>query len=197
MAPTYRWRLRRRTARRHLRTSRPATVQPPGRPPQRPLRSHQRTSLRLARLRRPILALPRPYALRSTLLLARYRNRLLPHASRCQRLPADHAAHLGSHTVCPRGACRRRSRRRLARRRSRRRLQQHDLRRGDGVITRRSATSLPGQWSFSSLNVETEALPGKLHGRGPPFGKKPGKGRMKVDRYRMRFDGGGGGRERT
>ncbi|GAC98734.1 hypothetical protein PHSY_006328 [Pseudozyma hubeiensis SY62] len=64
---------------------------------------------------------------------------------------------------------------------------------GDGVITRRSATSLPGRWS--SLLVkreEAESLPSELHGVGPPFKKKgPGKGRLKLDRYQMRFDGQG------
>ena len=62
---------------------------------------------------------------------------------------------------------------------------------GDGVITRRSATTLPGNWS--SLLVkrsETEILPERYQGKGPPF-KPPRKARLKLDRFRMHFDGQG------
>ncbi|KAJ9478732.1 hypothetical protein PHBOTO_002248 [Pseudozyma hubeiensis] len=64
---------------------------------------------------------------------------------------------------------------------------------GDGVITRRSATSLPGRWSSLLVKrAEAESLPSELHGVGPPFKKKgPGKARLKLDRYQMRFDGQG------
>uniref|UniRef100_V5GIM4 Lecithin:cholesterol acyltransferase n=2 Tax=Kalmanozyma brasiliensis (strain GHG001) TaxID=1365824 RepID=V5GIM4_KALBG len=63
---------------------------------------------------------------------------------------------------------------------------------GDGVITRRSATTLPGQWArLLAKREETETLPQELWGKGPPFKKKLGKGRLKMDRYAMRFDGEG------
>ncbi|SJX66075.1 uncharacterized protein SRS1_13516 [Sporisorium reilianum f. sp. reilianum] len=63
---------------------------------------------------------------------------------------------------------------------------------GDGVITRRSATTLPGAWSrlFAS-RTETEVLSEKWHAKGPPFKHKPNKARLKLDRYRMHFDGEG------
>lgn len=67
---------------------------------------------------------------------------------------------------------------------------------GDGVITRRSATSLPGKWAtLLAKREETETLPEELWGKGPPFKsipeKGPGKARLKLDRYRMRFEGEG------
>ncbi|SNX83532.1 uncharacterized protein MEPE_02239 [Melanopsichium pennsylvanicum] len=67
---------------------------------------------------------------------------------------------------------------------------------GDGVITRRSATSLPGKWStLLTTRAEAESLPEEMWGKGPPFPTKPkklpGKGRLKLDKYKMRFDGRG------
>lgn len=67
---------------------------------------------------------------------------------------------------------------------------------GDGVITRRSATSLPGKWaSLLTKREEAELLPEEYHGKGPPWSSKPSKetskGRLKMDKYRMRFDGEG------
>lgn len=63
---------------------------------------------------------------------------------------------------------------------------------GDGVITRRSATTLPGQWSrLLASRAETELLPEKFHGKSPPFKPKAGKARLKLDRYRMHFEGQG------
>ncbi|SPO44717.1 uncharacterized protein PSANT_02403 [Moesziomyces antarcticus] len=64
---------------------------------------------------------------------------------------------------------------------------------GDGVITRRSATTLPGRWStLLTKRSEAETLPHDRIGKGPPFtSKPPGKARLKMDRYRMRFDGEG------
>lgn len=67
---------------------------------------------------------------------------------------------------------------------------------GDGVITRHSATTLPGRWStLLTKRSEAESLPEQLCGKGAPFpskpGKPPGKARLKLDRYRMRFDGEG------
>lgn len=63
---------------------------------------------------------------------------------------------------------------------------------GDGVITRRSATTLPGRWSeLLAKRSETETLPEEYWGKGPPYKKKTGKARMKLDRYRMRFEGEG------
>ncbi|SPO25093.1 uncharacterized protein UTRI_02808_B [Ustilago trichophora] len=67
---------------------------------------------------------------------------------------------------------------------------------GDGVITRRSATTLPGQWSKLLVNrTEAESLPQELWGKGAPFksnpNKPPGKARLKLDKYSMKFDGPG------
>ena len=66
---------------------------------------------------------------------------------------------------------------------------------GDGVITRRSATILPGRWStLLAQRNETETLPQELYGKGAPFPTKPkppGKARLKMDRYRMHLDGPG------
>ncbi|TKY86109.1 hypothetical protein EX895_004934 [Sporisorium graminicola] len=63
---------------------------------------------------------------------------------------------------------------------------------GDGVITRRSATTLPGPWSrLLASRSETEQLPERFHGRGPPFKPSAGKARLKLDRYPMHFDGEG------
>ncbi|SPO32251.1 uncharacterized protein UTRI_02808 [Ustilago trichophora] len=67
---------------------------------------------------------------------------------------------------------------------------------GDGVITRRSATTLPGQWSKLLVKrTEAESLPQELWGKGAPFksnaNKPPGKARLKLDKYKMKFDGQG------
>lgn len=67
---------------------------------------------------------------------------------------------------------------------------------GDGVITRKSATTLPGRWGTLLVKrSEAEVLPKDLCGKGAPFpstkGKQPGKARLKMDKYRMRFEGEG------
>lgn len=56
---------------------------------------------------------------------------------------------------------------------------------GDGVITRRSATSLPGRWPLLLVKrSEAESLPPHLHAKPPA---KPST--LKLDRYTIHLDG--------